>query len=153
MINRLLEYFSQPINYTLTAYVSKVMVSLLNRKTAAVFILLTQFLTRFFSNEEESNKIFDSIFEHLGSRSVVDLLTRIFTIENKNFIDERYKTYVRMVQYLSKTDKIDVKQSLFRTSATLWPVSGRSTKKLMLTSRSLEQSSSCKYLSQKYLNY
>ena len=36
LLDKLLEYFSQPINYTLTAYVSKVMVNLLNRKTATV---------------------------------------------------------------------------------------------------------------------
>jgi hypothetical protein len=38
----------------------------------------------------------------------VDLLTRIFTIENSGYIEIRYKIFVRMVEYLSKTSKIDV---------------------------------------------
>lgn len=36
LINRLFEYYSRPINYTLTGYVSKVLVSLLNKKTLSV---------------------------------------------------------------------------------------------------------------------
>ena len=33
LIDKLLEYFSQPINYTLTGYVSKILLNMLNRKT------------------------------------------------------------------------------------------------------------------------
>lgn len=33
LLTKLIEYYSQPINYTLTAYVSKVMLNLLNRRS------------------------------------------------------------------------------------------------------------------------
>lgn len=50
LINKLFEYFSRPINYTLTGYVSKVLVSLLNRKTLSVLQFITQFLALLFEN-------------------------------------------------------------------------------------------------------
>jgi len=33
---------------------------------------------------------------------VVDLLTRVFTIESKEFIAERFETFIAMVDHLSK---------------------------------------------------
>ena len=33
LLNKFFEYFAQPINYTLTGYVSKILLNMLNRKT------------------------------------------------------------------------------------------------------------------------
>jgi hypothetical protein len=70
-----------------------------------------QLLNVLFGKEDKSIQIFDSIFSHLGSRSTVDLLTRIFTIENGSYIDERYQMFARMLDYLNKTESIDVKMA------------------------------------------
>lgn len=48
------------------------------------------------------------MFSHLGSRSMVDLLTRIFTIETSSFAEQRHLVFIRMIDHLTKTDNIDV---------------------------------------------
>ena len=64
-------------------------------------------LSELFS-KERGDKVIDSIFEHLGSRSMVDLLTRVFSIEDSNFIDERFRTFERMIDFLNKSESLDV---------------------------------------------
>ena len=39
---------------------------------------------------------------------MVDFLTRLFTIENVGYLDQRYEVLFKMIEYLGKAEQLDV---------------------------------------------
>jgi hypothetical protein len=71
LIDRLMGYFNGEVNYILAGYVSKVLLSLLNKKTP-------QFIEYFLQL-----KFTEAILSHAESRSVGDLIVKVLTRESQ----------------------------------------------------------------------
>ena len=77
MINRLLKYFEGEVNYTLAGYVSKVLIAFYNKKPLIVIEYLLD------------GERFEHLLNHIESRSVGELITKLMTHETFDLIDQR----------------------------------------------------------------
>jgi hypothetical protein len=89
LIDRLMGYFNGEINYTLAAYVSKVLSSLSNKKAP-------QFIEYFLQS-----KFTEAVLNHSESRSVGELIVRTLTYESQTCLPERKSFFQAMLGRLS----------------------------------------------------
>ena len=74
LIGELFRYFEGEVNYTLAGYVSKVLISFYNKKPISVITYLL---------EEQR---LESILNHIESRSVGELVTKLLTHESSELL-------------------------------------------------------------------
>lgn len=109
---QLLKYYEGPVNYTLAGYNCKVLSLLFTKKPAQVFFYLTQFLTFLF---KASKNYVELICNHIESKSVGDLLTKILVWESVDFVEERKTIYDHLINLMSQLKDAHVISNLSYT--------------------------------------